>query len=493
MAFKASASFLQYLTIGAVGVRRVMNDLRHQGFEPIVLERLCASNKIWATKVKRLRLPDLLCVKTGMRVEVRAKTKLEIRMSDSPNDPDRVWDAGLRDNDIVALLACSYTEAGVYPANHTNYFTVDALRRSVEQSGDDNVKSPSEGAERYRTWRATVPTQNGRVLEVSADRLLVQMHAGAKRKSRKQPYLLKGKTAYVGPGEEFEANVTILAGAPATLADLSVYASLGYEPLDDLDSENDLDRYAAVKAIRYLGSSDLQVIKAVEKLIQKEEEPRVALEATGCAAALGSELGQSKLLEFISDGNDDTALNLEAVFILTELGNSFARDQLITIASDPRLRGDERRQAAVWGLGKAGVRSYKDLLPFICDMDEGVAYHAICAFDSNTPSDVLESLVGDLVSGHPRRAPAASLTLRTVASESAVQSLVAVAGAADSVPDWIIATLGLMPEQQVRRHVDNPALLERLTPLFLTSKGSNWLSSETATSDVSFLANQNIW
>ena len=31
------------------------------------LERYSRSNKIWSTKVKRLRLPDLLCVRTGLR------------------------------------------------------------------------------------------------------------------------------------------------------------------------------------------------------------------------------------------------------------------------------------------------------------------------------------------------------------------------------------------------------------------------------------------
>ena len=100
MGFKADTSFLRFLSMGAVGVHRTMLRLRDRGFEPIELERYCGSNKIWTTKVKRMRLPDLLCVKTGMRVEVRAKTDPKIRMSDAPANPDRVRDAGLRDDDI---------------------------------------------------------------------------------------------------------------------------------------------------------------------------------------------------------------------------------------------------------------------------------------------------------------------------------------------------------------------------------------------------------
>ena len=94
MGFKVNSSFLRFLTMGALGVHSVLSELKDRGFEPIELERYCTSNNIWATKVKRLRLPDLLCVKTGMRVEVRAKSDLMIRMSDAPNNPERAWDAG---------------------------------------------------------------------------------------------------------------------------------------------------------------------------------------------------------------------------------------------------------------------------------------------------------------------------------------------------------------------------------------------------------------
>ena len=137
--------------MGAVGVRRTMDRLRERGFEPIELERYCGSNKIWTTKAKRLRLPDLLCVKTGMRIEVRAKTKLAIRMSHSRTKPDRAWDTGLRDDDIVALITCFDTGDGPEPANDAVYFTVGALRASVDRSKLGPPKSASEGAERDLT------------------------------------------------------------------------------------------------------------------------------------------------------------------------------------------------------------------------------------------------------------------------------------------------------------------------------------------------------
>ena len=90
MGFKTDTSFLRFLSMGAKGVSQTIAQMEELGFRPIELERYCSSNKIWTTKVKRLRLPDLLCVKTGLRLEVRAKSDLKIRMSDAPNNPDRV-------------------------------------------------------------------------------------------------------------------------------------------------------------------------------------------------------------------------------------------------------------------------------------------------------------------------------------------------------------------------------------------------------------------
>ncbi len=493
MAFKADASFLRYLSIGAVGVQRIIQDLRDKGFEPIELERYCASNKIWATKVKRLRLPDLLCAKTGMRVEARAKTDLKIRMSDTPSNPDRVWDAGLRDKDIVAVILCSQSEDGLRPANFANYFTVGSLRDSVDQSQLGPPKSSSEGAERDRTWPATVPTRDGTVLSVDSNRLVVQMHATSEQSARKQTYTLRGRAAYFHPGDEFDAKVTILAGVPPALADLSNYSSLKYDPLEDLTAVSGVDRYAAVKALRYRQVAGVEAVSAIESLIRREGDQRVALEAAGTGTALGSQYAQSKLSSYIWNNEGLPELRMEAVFILTELGNGFARDQLRRVASDPRFGGDEIRQAAVWGLGKAGLASYEDLLPFIDDVDEGVAIHAICAFGADAPTHVLEALVGILVSGDHRRAPAASLAMRTIGSDRALQMLVAAAGTQSPVPDWLVATLGLMPESNVRQHVNSPDLLARIAPVLLTSDGANWLSTETAREDASFLAKQNVW
>ena len=199
--------------MGAVAVRRTLKDLQEQGFEPIELERYCTSNKIWTTKVKRLRLPDLLCLKTGLRVEVRAKSKLQIRMSDAPENPDRRWDVGLRSDDVLALVACFETDDGMRPADEVTYLTIASLQSSLQQSKLGPPKSASEGAERDRTWPATIPSRDGVVEEVTVDRMRTLL-GGDGRPSRRQTYRIENKSAYIHQGQRFRAGSTILAGAP---------------------------------------------------------------------------------------------------------------------------------------------------------------------------------------------------------------------------------------------------------------------------------------
>ena len=493
MGFKADTSFLRFLSMGAVGVHRTMERLRDRGFEPIELERYCSSNKIWTTKVKRLRLPDLLCVRTGMRTEVRAKTDLKIRMSDAPANPDRVWDAELRDSDIVALITCFDTDGGPEPADDAVYFTVGALRASVDRSRLGPPKSATEGAERDRTWPATVPTRDGTVVEVTDQRLSVQMSADAERAARRQTYTLRGKSVYVSPGDSFTAGTTILAGEPPALADFSAYLSRRYAPLEDLQAATDVDRYAAVKALRFRDDPRDRVIPALENLIRCEAEERVALEAAGSAAALGSAFGQEQITRFIWDNDERPELRMEAVFILTELGHSpFIREQLNRVLIDPRFEGDELRQAAIWALGKAGLKCYEDVLPFIDDADENLALHAIGAFGTDTPRRVIDRLVQDLIAGDPCRAPAASEVLRIAASNDVLRALTAASKATQPVPDWIVATLGRLPPARVRAALQGSPLLKQISPMLLTADGAHWLASEAIGADIAFLLKQNL-
>lgn len=487
MGFKTDTSFLKFLSMGAIGVRQVMNQLRARGFEPIELERYCGSNKIWMTKVKRLRLPDVLCVRTGLRVEVRAKSDLKIRMSDAPNNPERTWDAGNRDDDLIAFIAMFDEGGELRAAERAVFFTFNALRKAVDTSRLGPPKSASEGAERDRLWPAIIPSRSGTVRTVSKDKLVVEMH-GDGNASRMQTYALNGKHAYVGPGDAFVAGATMLAGTPANVADLEAYRNRAYDPISELNAPDAVDRYAAVKAIPRRDDVRVKAVQSLERLLEKETEERVALEAAGSAATLGSQLGQQRIKALLW-GQGRADLRMEAVLILTELGSSFAREELIGVAGDPDIQPGEIRQAAVWGLGKSGLKAYDRLPRFIDDADENVAMHAIVAFGSDTPVSVIEALVKDLASSVPRRAAAASEALRVIGTESVVQSL---AKSAESGGDWIIATLGRLPPVLVKKCLLGTTLLTKVEPLLLLNEGTNWLASENRILDLAFLSKQDV-
>jgi hypothetical protein len=274
MGFKTDASFLRFLTMGAAGARRVMQQLAAAGFQPIELECYCTSNKIWATKIKRLRLPDLLCVRTGLRVEVRAKSDLKIKMSDAPNNPERAWDAGLRDDDLVAFIACFDSESGPMPADEAAFFPVFSLRASVGKSRLGTPKSASEGSERDREWPAVIPTRHGTVEQISDEpapnrrrKLVVLMdNQGKGKPARRQTYVLNGKTSYVRPGDRFRGRASIIAGTPPVMARLEDYAARAYDPLAALESPNEVDRYTAAKALPRRPGAGMRAVGRLEAL-----------------------------------------------------------------------------------------------------------------------------------------------------------------------------------------------------------------------------------
>jgi hypothetical protein len=490
MGFKVDASFLKFLTMGARGARKVIGELSDMGYAPIELERYCTSNKIWATKVKRLRLPDLLCVRTGTRFEVRAKSDLKIRMSDAPNNPDRVWDAGLRDHDIIALIACENHDGTPVPADGAVYFAVDTLRASVGTSKLGPAKSASEGAERDRTWPATVPSRPGKVLSVQGGKIVVSME-GDGNPPRKQTYTLKGKIPYVLPGDRFEAGSDMLAGTPAQLADLQWPLGNAYDPVPDLASESDVDRFAAAKAILHRPDLHDAALPILEGLLDHENELRVALEAAGTATALGSAKGQ----DFVADtlqSNENKQLSMEAIFILTEVKGAFANEMLNSVAGAAELRGDERRHAAVWGIGKAGLKAYADLVPFVADPEENMAYHAISAFGSDTPDAVIDALIDMLIGGDEVAAPAASEALLVIGSDSALARLLVAANTVNDGRDWLLATIGRFPPHMVRDMLAGTPLLDHLAPMLLVAEGANWTSRGEAKNDLRFLLKQSL-
>jgi hypothetical protein len=496
MGFKADSSFLRFLTMGALGTRHVIEELKSAGFKPVELERYSTSNKIWSTKIKRLRLPDLLCVRTGMRVEVRAKSKLEIKMSHAPNNADRHWDTGLRDEDVVALVVCNDDGPPMATRGRSTYFNVDVLRRSVDAGQLSGLKAASEGSEQALSWPSVVSKRPGRVASVTAERLGV-VWEGDGAPARKHSYALKGKVPYVKAGTAFPASTMILAGTPERLADLRPYQRQAYDPLQALLSAIPVDRFAAAKALPFRDDLQQQARSVVEAQLGRDSDQRVALEVANAAAALGSSAGTQYIHDVLWGEDVDAPMRMEAAFIATELGRGnqrrFATDVLAAIASETaRFAANEVRQAAIWGLGHAGVRAYDRLLPFLDDPEENVAFHAIAAFGTDTPTQVVSSLVAALRGASTRKVAACSEALRLIGGEEVMRQLVAAATSTEAAERaWVIATLGCLPAAKLRCALAGTSLLAELEPLLLaTSEG--WLSQEDASTSLRFLSKQSL-
>jgi hypothetical protein len=491
MGFKADTSFLRFLSMGAAGARQLMKIMKSAGFEPIELERYCTSNKIWATKVKRLRLPDILCVRTGLRIEVRAKSDLQIRMSDAPANPDRRWDVGMRDEDLAAFIACADDNGMPVPATEPVFFTYRDLRSTERDSRLGDPKAASEGTETARTWPCIVPKRSGVVEHVDKTIIRAMMDADGERAARSQTFQLRGKVSYVSPGDRFVAEASIIAGTPPWRASLNSYLRNKYHPLSEIGAKEAVDRYAAVKALPFLPEKKKQSVAAIELRLDLETEERVLLEAAGAGTALESDKAWKRLEGFVWN-HERADLRMEAVFILTELRSAGARGVLVKIATDPRFAEDEIRQAAVWGLGKAGLKSYGGLVSFLSDEERDVVLHAIAGFGPDTPEPVIVQLIAELISADAYRAPAASEALRIIGSDLVLMNLIAAAQETKGAADWILTTLGRLSAQKVRSVLAGDPLLERIGPLLLLSSSMNWIAEDTVDIDLKFLLKQKL-
>ena len=485
MAFKTDNSFLRYLTMGAIGVRSTMDVLERLGFEPIELERYSSSNKIWSTKVKRLRLPDILCVRTGVRVEVRAKSDLKVRMSDAPDNPERRWDVGLRDTDLVAFVACSFADEDVRLLGSPIFFSASDLRSSVDQTRLGPPKSASEGAERDREWPSTVPSEDGEVLSVDSERLTTRLESG-----RRQTYRLKDKFPYVSAGERFFANASIIAGAIRRLAPMEEVSRRIWDPRSALEAPDPVDRYAAAKAVPRAPEAGTWGEGALLSALKRESDERVALELSASGARLEATFGMEGISSVLW-GSKREDLRMEAVLILSELSTPAAAAELERAARAREFERSEVRQAAVWGLGKAGCRSYITLLDFLGDADDGVALHAIVGLGADVSVDIIRKLVALLRSGTDRQRAAASGALRVINSREAVAQLVGAYRSGGNDP-WLLATLGRFPGSIVREALSGDPLLTKVEPLLILGEEENWLARSTVSSDFNFLLKQRL-
>lgn len=353
-AFKSDVSFLEKISMGATGTIAVFNNLRKQGHAPIELERGSKSFKIWKNiKIKRIRVPDILCVDCGKCVEFRTKTKLEISMSHSLEDPERGWDYGLDDNDLVAFVVCN--KSGDKPVDWQvtgpiQYVFVKDLR-SAYKNGHTILTRPKgaeEGFERRIIWPIAVANASGIVTSVSPERVQYQRKIDGRIITLQLSKKGKVMTPLVKKGEKVVKNQIIASVIPVSLSfPCDKSASEDYY-LKLLSSASLSKRYTAAKALAFF-KSPRTVNSLVAKLNDSKEHIYVRLEAAASLARQNDNRGYDFIKQCLCD--EYLQNRLEAVIVLGEIDKDTSCQILIDTLLD-KEQNPEIRAGAAWALGE---------------------------------------------------------------------------------------------------------------------------------------------
>jgi hypothetical protein len=405
--FKTDESFLEKIAMGATGTRRTFGHLTSQGHNPVELERGSMSFKIWkAIKVKRVRVPDILCLKCARRVESRAKTKMEITMSHSTSNPERGWDFGLEDSDMVALAFCEKTGPGPLDwiaSPLVQYIPVRALRAAWKKKAVkiERPKGAEEGFEIRATWPSAVAKAAGIVEDVGSRIIRYRKFTDDRSVSirlqrggvRLRPLVLRG--ADVQPNQIIASVVSVSdrfhCGGGATA---SRYISW-------LRSSALSDRYAAVKALsRFEGEKSTNAL--LDRVLDTKEHIYVRVDAAAGLMRRGEPTGQ----EFLASALQDEYLEnrLEGAIVLGEVASPGAAQLLIATLGDQEQH-PEIRAGAAWSLGELGAReALPPLVRSFSALDMPVKIEAARAL-AKLARGYLDEVIQALPGGTPEERP----------------------------------------------------------------------------------------
>lgn len=494
MAFKALDSFLRFVSIGALVTHKARRVLEGRGYPVIELERHAGSNKIWQTKVKRLRVPDLLCIRTGIRFEVRAKSNLEIKMSHSRDNRERSWDAGMRDQDVVIFMKVYDDGSTVRVAETLNAFRVSDMRDSQESARLGPPKSSSEGAERDLTWPSWVPSRPGQIDSLTrSDDGRVRSVRVRYEDGRAYTYSrMAGKHLYLAEGEAFPADEGFLLGAPTRVAPLDA-SEANWDPAAELTSECNIDRYAAIKSFYRLDPGPV-----TDELLAVVRDPgtdmRLRLEAAGVLAFHGMEEGASFLSERSTHEGEAPEWLMESVFILTELASVSGLAEALARAADVSSHA-EARAAAAWGLARA-PGTLDRLLSLSHDDDDDVAVHSIMAACRHvTDEESTEAVLGLLSGGDRAAAAGCEILARSPGVDLSALFRAASSEGRETQRQWAISALIRRNPSEVRAHHEWRNLPQPVRDALEDAwfaKERSWLASSSLDSNLDDLASQSL-
>ena len=393
LALKPDSSFFRKIALGAVGCRRVAEDLGRFGHQLAELERGATDTKLWKdVKRKRVRIPDLVCERCGLRVESRAKTRTEFSMSHSPTDQERAWDFGMVDADVIAFPVCKAKEDSQWsagrlgepisywhernwiqwqPEGKVNYVRVSRFRAAPQ--GSAATKGVTEGSETSVAWKARFSARDGVVEAVEGQRITIMRTADGRRNTRTIPPPL---SIVVAQGEQVAINQVIASAVrPESDRDLRCAGALPEGHLPQLlESRERTQRFTGVRLARLRGDGSLGTpIAGLER--DREEDVYIRLEAVAYLVAVGH-LGAAGLFApYLA--SPDPQIQLEAVIAMGEAGTGECVGLLSAILGDVN-RPYFARSAAAWSLSRiGGAEACRCLVRAFGDVDRNLREEAL--------------------------------------------------------------------------------------------------------------------
>jgi len=489
LSLKPDASFFRKIAVGVVGTRAVCRDLASHGHDIRELERGALDTKIWKdVKRKRVRIPDLVCLRCGLRFESRAKTAPKLSMSHS-DEGERAWDYGMVDSDTVAFPICEVVDEAQWSVGrlggavsywhernwvrwrawpHVNYFRTGDLRKSPFQR--ESPKGVTEGAEVTISWPAAFSTTEGVVEEVGDGRLGIRPPSGRRRWLRTGDMRL-----VVGLNDVVRAGQVVASG----VAPLRAPNCTGAPPHKHLEallqSREKTQRFTGVRLARLAGHTEFEeVIRDLER--DAEEDVYVRLEAASfLIATCGTDAGT--MFGPYLDCADDQ-VRLEAVIALGEAGTDHAEALLGALLED-RSRAYYLRSAAAWSLGRiGGTAAVQPLVRAFGDLDHGIREQALEAL-ANTAAEATPILLAALTDADQSVAAgcAEALRRRGLAKHDVVEAARQLRSPSPS--KWAVWLLGNLPREVVAPAISSfqdqiPHLHYALTLLW--SFAENWVA-----------------
>ncbi len=421
--------------------------------------------KLWKeVKRKRVRIPDLVCERCGLRVESRAKTKTELSMSHSPTDQERAWDFGMVDSDVIAFPVCkaydevlrgtgklkdsvSYWHERNWirwePEGEVNYVRVGRLRSLPP--GTASTKGVTEGSETSVAWKARFSRRTGVVESVQGQRITITRTIDGRRHTQSVPEPLQ---IVVEEGQKITRNQIIASEVtPESDKDLHCPDVLTDTHLQHLlMSRERTQRFTGVKLARLRRNATF-VLPIVSLEADQEEDVYIRLEAASYLTAVRNVDAAGLFTPYLR--SPDPQVQLEAVIALGEAGTQECVGILSEILDDADW-AFFARSAAAWCLAQiGGTEASGRLIRAFADVDPNIRQEALDGIVA-VNSDAVPILLAGIQTDDSRVAAGCAEALRqhTALTDNAVREL-SVQLSRENPSVWAVWLAGNLPRERL--------------------------------------------